>query len=377
MARKRENGDGTIYFDKSRNKFRAAIYDPYGQRLYQRFSTKEEAKAWLTEIKSQFLRDEYIAPSDMTIAEWISEWLKIYKVNLRPKTKLQYLQTFSHIEPIAALPLQAKGANVTVQRFLNSLPDTMASSSQYKIYQLLSASVKKAHRLGLISKNFMELVEAPKVEHEEVEIFTQEEIKLIFDYLQSPETPVLLKRHYPFILLAATTGARLGELLALKWRYVDFKENKIHIAATLQALPQQPPVCLPPKTKASKRYITIPKSVSNELYKLKTGYGKIRYMKTQDDFVFMTRAGTPFLPSNMRRAWATILTGAGVKYKKLHSLRHTHATQLLAGGVPLLEVSKRLGHSKPSHTLNLYGHAIPNMDKIVAEKVAEIYDVSV
>lgn len=375
MVRKRENGDGTIYFDKSRNKFRAAIYDPCGQRLYQRFNTKEEAKAWLTEIKSQFLRDEYVAPNNMTIADWISEWLKIYKANLRPKSKLQYLQTFSHIEPIAALPLQAKGANVTVQRFLNALPDTMASSSQYKIYQLLSASIKKAYKLGLINKNFMELVEAPKVEQEEVEIFTQGEIKLIFDYLQSPEAPAILKRHYPFVLLAATTGARLGELLALKWQYMDFKENKIRINTTLQTLPHQPPVCLPPKTKASKRYITIPESVAAELQKLKTGYGKIRYIKHPEDFVFVTRAGTPFLPSNMRRAWASILSGAGVDYKKFHCLRHTHATQLLAGSIPLLEVSKRLGHSKPSHTLNLYGHAIPNLDKIVAEKVAKIYAI--
>lgn len=78
----------------------------------------------------------------------------------------------------------------------------------------------------------------------------------------------------------------------------------------------------------------------------------------------------------MRRAWSVILKGAEVNYKKFHCLRHTHATQLLSGGVPLLEVCKRLGHSKPSHTLNLYGHAIPNMDKMVAEQVAKIYEIS-
>lgn len=169
----------------------------------------------------------------------------------------------------------------------------------------------------------------------------------------------------------------LGELLALKWRYVDFKENKIRIVSTLQVLPHQQPTTTPPKTKAGRRFITIPQQIADALKKLKTGNGKIMYFKLPDDFVFTTRAGTPFLPTNIRRVWKVILKGAGVDYKKFHCLRHTHATQLLAGSVLLLEVTKRLGHSKPSHTLNLYGHAIPNFDKAVAEKVAEIYDIIV
>lgn len=374
MVKKRENGEGTVYFDKQRNKYRAAITDPYGQRLFKRFNTREEAKDWLTDIRSQFARDTYVAPNDMTISDWIIEWIKTYKANLRPKSKLQYLQSFSHIEPIADMPLQAKSANLTVQRFLNGLPDTMASSSKYKIYQLLSAAVKKAYMLGIINKNFMDLVEPPKVTHEEVEIFTQAEIKKILDYLQNPTTTSRLRRHYAFILLAATTGARLGELLSLRWKNVDTKENTIKIVSTLQALPGRPPEDMPTKTAAGRRYITIPERVTAALLALKKS-GKILYMDKQD-YVFRTRAGTPFLPSNMRRAWSVILKGAEVNYKKFHCLRHTHATQLLSGGVPLLEVCKRLGHSKPSHTLNLYGHAIPNMDKMVAEQVAKIYEIS-
>lgn len=206
MPKKRENGEGSIYFDKTRNKYRTAIYDPCGQRLYKRFDSREEAKNWLADIKAQFMRDEYVAPNDITLAEWIIEWLKIYKKELRLKAKLQYLQSFAHIEPIADLLLQSKSANLTVQRFLNSLPADMASSSKYKIYQLLAASVKKAYMLGIISKNFMELVESPKVTYEDIEIFTQAEIKKVFDYLLSPSTPSRLRRHYPFVLLAATTG---------------------------------------------------------------------------------------------------------------------------------------------------------------------------
>lgn len=62
-----------------------------------------------------------------------------------------------------------------------------------------------------------------------------------------------------------------------------------------------------------------------------------------------------------------------VPYRKFHCLRHIHATQLLAVGVPILEVSKRLGQSRPSHTLNLYGHAIHGFDENITQEVDDIF----
>jgi integrase len=59
----------------------------------------------------------------------------------------------------------------------------------------------------------------------------------------------------------------------------------------------------------------------------------------------------------------------------MHTLRHTHATELLAAGIPIVEVARRLGHSKISHTLELYGHAIKNYDEKIAKKVQELYVV--
>lgn len=61
------------------------------------------------------------------------------------------------------------------------------------------------------------------------------------------------------------------------------------------------------------------------------------------------------------------------RHKKFHALRHTHATDLLAGGENIMEVTRRLGHSKASTTLDLYGHAIPGNDVKVAQKVAKLY----
>lgn len=60
-------------------------------------------------------------------------------------------------------------------------------------------------------------------------------------------------------------------------------------------------------------------------------------------------------------------------HKKFHALRHTHATMLLASGEPVIDVSRRLGHSKPSITLDVYGHAIPGHDQKIADKISGLY----
>ena len=76
----------------------------------------------------------------------------------------------------------------------------------------------------------------------------------------------------------------------------------------------------------------------------------------------------------MGGAWKSILKCANIEYKNFHVLRHTHATQLLANGVPLVEVTRRLGHSKVSFTLDKYGHATPNYDKGISDKITQIYN---
>lgn len=80
-------------------------------------------------------------------------------------------------------------------------------------------------------------------------------------------------------------------------------------------------------------------------------------------------------PNQIERAWRSILLLASILHKKFHTLRHTHATQLLANGVPLLEVSKRLGHRKASHTLDFYGYAIPGHDASLPNKNSKIFNL--
>lgn len=96
----------------------------------------------------------------------------------------------------------------------------------------------------------------------------------------------------------------------------------------------------------------------------------------QEQLCFITKNSTPISPHNAERAWRSIIRKTSIPYRNFHVLRHTHATQLLANGVPIIEVSRRLVHARISHTLELYGHAIPNYDSKIADKVKKLYLIS-
>lgn len=354
--KKRANNEGSIAFETALGLYRAAVRTP-DKRVVKRFKKKSDAQAWVKQMIADIDQGRYVPKSDYTIGDWLHEYIAVYcEPNLRPKSVLSYYSTAMHAEPIAKIKLQDMTPH-SAQLFINDLPRSMAASSRLKLYRLLKAAVQKAKLLGLIRDNFMDPVAAPKlVKERQVEIFTQEEIKLILDRCQSC-------RIYPIIVLAIATGCRMGELLGLRVEdihpdYIDIKRSVSEVLGV--------PMETPPKTAAGLRKVTISPGVRA----LIPTAGK-----DATAYVFTTRNGTPYRTTNIGKYWHNALQLAGVPYRNFHCLRHTHATQLLAAGVPLLEVTKRLGHAKASHTLNLYGHAVPGLDSQIPSKVTQIFGI--
>lgn len=366
MARKRINGEGSINYENARDKYRAAITDPNGKRIVKRFDNPDDAITWLSTTKSEIFKGSYIPPSDITVGEWLIEWLKTYIApNVRPKTVLRYKQTMNYLTPLANIRLQHLTAH-SVQQFYND--SILSNNAKNKLHKLLKAAITKAHILDLINKNIMLAIAAPRVEKTEIVIFSQQDIQQILNTLQSKSTNLRLRKYYPMMLLAITTGARLGEILGLKWPCVT--NNRIIINNSLQEISGKL-IDMPPKTPAGNRSIIVPEEVMSALNSLRQSDKVIELQ----GYVFHTLNRTPYAPRNIERIWKATLKAAGIEHKKFHCLRHTHATQLLASGIPLLEVAKRLGHSKASHTLDLYGHAIPGYDEHLPEKIKNIYSL--
>jgi len=368
-TRKRRNGEGSISADAERGGYRAWITSPNGKRISKRFSVESEAIAWKTEQLCAMNQGTFVEPNTVTVGEWALRWLTAKKQAVSIGTYENYLYISGHLDLISTIALQELLPH-HIDTLYIELNKIISGCTVHKVHKLLKAMLKKAAALNIVSKNIMLNVDSPKFEKKDIQIFTQTEVETILKVCH--DNP-LLKRKYPMILLSATTGIRLGELLGLRWCDVLFPTDEIFIRKSIKASKTQGIYLGSVKTKAGIRKIKITEDMVKLLRSLRADVKNMDI--NQETFVFPARTGNPISPRNMERAWDTIIRNAGVPYKNIHVLRHTHATELLALGVPIIEVSRRLGHSKVAHTLDLYGHAIPNYEDKIVDKVAQLYAV--
>jgi len=205
--------------------------------------------------------------------------------------------------------------------------------------------------------------EKPKAKRKPVEILEPDEAKAALASIEG---------HYlwPIAFVALRTGMRRGELMGLYWRNVRLEAATVRVWGSLE----QTGAGLrlkEPKTDSGKRTITIDPETVETLRRHKVETLEQRMAcglgGRLDDVPVFSFLGEWIPPDKVSRDWAR---NAKVK-ATFHSLRHTHASVLLNNGVDILTVSKRLGHSKPSITLDVYGHIIKGSDEKAAAVIAE------
>jgi integrase len=180
-------------------------------------------------------------------------------------------------------------------------------------------------------------------------------------------------RLYVPAMVALFTGARLGEVLALRWSRVDLDGKTISIREALE-LTKAGIRFKAPKTKAGRRDVTLPDLLVNALrehrkerleLQIKLGAGRL----PDDALLFANLEGGPLQPSNVSSDWGELAGRIGVPDVTFHGLRHTHASQLIDAGVDIVTISKRLGHARPSVTLAIYAHMFQKDDAKAAAAI--------
>lgn len=358
----RKYNQGSVCYEPDRKKYRAYIMVT-GKKYTRRFDTKADAVAWTQKMLLAVHEGDFVAPSSMATGEWLLHYLKTYKrPTLKPTTYQRYVFTAMRTAPIAAIPIQKLNPDA-VQAFYNEL----GANAAKKMHVLLHSAFQKAKDLDMIRKNPIELVAPPKATRKEIEIYTPAELRRILSTIQDDKH---FSRFYPIVLVAMHTGMRKGEVLGLRWCDVDLEGRTLFIRQQVQALAKGEIIIDTPKTKAGKRKISIPQTVNTYLQGMRSAFPK---NLKPEQLVFRSRLLTPIRPDAISRVWKRIQEAAGVPYRTFHCLRHTHATLLLANGIPIIEVSRRLGHANVTQTLDTYGHAIPNYDQGIADKIEDIY----
>lgn len=174
----------------------------------------------------------------------------------------------------------------------------------------------------------------------------------------------------PIVAFLLGTGARRGEVLALRWRDVDWDASRVRIERSVE----QTKAGLrfkSPKTRNSRRNISVSPWLLAELrahrarqqaQRLKLGLGKA----PNDALVFARWDGETRAPHWLTQKWALAMAELKIDCT-LHALRHTHVSQLIAAGLDVLTISRRLGHASAAITLRVYGHLFANTDARAAE----------
>ena len=199
------------------------------------------------------------------------------------------------------------------------------------------------------------------------------EIALLFEALE--KEPFQWRM---FITLAITTGLRRGELVGLEWKHIDLDNGTIEVKQSIAMRIKGEAIITEPKTKKSKRRISLPDALIEQLKEYYLYARKIRLqmgdMWAGGDhfFVFCNPDGKPLHQKPQYLHFRRFLKNNGLRHIRFHSLRHTSATLLISQGVLAKIISERLGHASITTTMNVYGHALQSADKEAANKFNSI-----
>ncbi|MGA8017179.1 MAG: site-specific integrase [Candidatus Dormiibacterota bacterium] len=176
------------------------------------------------------------------------------------------------------------------------------------------------------------------------------------------------------LLTALYTGLRLSELRGLRWRDVDLTAARLSIQQTLQRRRDGSLAVHEPKTHRSRRGVSLPAAVVEAVREHRRCQLEARLLAgnawEDPDLVFTDALGRPLSETRLRHAFHRLLREAGLPRIRLHDLRHTMATLMLAQGEHPKVVSERLGHSTVSITLDTYSHVLPGLQAAAAERLA-------
>jgi len=217
--------------------------------------------------------------------------------------------------------------------------------------QILGSAVKSSK---LRASPIAQVQTAPKVRRPDIQILDDAQLLALFAHLRG-------RPLYMPVLLAASTGMRRGEVLALKWTDVDLDRAELQVRQVVELVGRKMSL-KEPKTDRSRRTITLPDRLVQELRIYRKEQWEICFKLGVGKFplVFPTWDGKLWNPSHFTKAFSREIEAAKLPHVTFHGLRHTHITHLLRSGVPVHVVSARAGHANPTVTLNIYAHLLPS-----------------
>lgn len=233
-------------------------------------------------------------------------------------------------------------------------------------HRLISTIMTCAVQWQAIFSNPCDRVKPPKISRKEARYLDEVGAEKLIAALEGKPY-----KYAVMVQLLLYTGLRRGELFGLEWHDVDFFTNCLHIERSVLYIAERGVFEDTTKTETSKRVIKLPDNAVNLLKAYQQWQNEQKeeigseWHKT--DRLFTAWNGEPMLPDTLTSWFHDFIRRKGLPDVSIHSLRHTNATLMIAGGVPIKTVSSRLGHASLTTTANIYAHAIKSADEAAAD----------
>ena len=330
---------------------------------------KKRAEAMLLEM-----RKTYVPPLSSTenppvdpqtgrvFADFLQQWLCVAKSTVMLTTYASYAGMMKS----AILPyFSEKGfllKNLTsrdIQDFYTLQLERVSANTVIHYHAIIHRALKYAVKMDMIPANPADRIERPKKDKFVGSFYDSHEVNELFFHLEGHplELPVKLGAFY---------GLRRSEILGLKWSAIDFTANTITIRHTVTSCnvdgKHVEVAADTTKTKSSMRTLPLVPDFRDLLLRKKEEQAHYRrlcgrsYCTDYLDYVCVNELGERLKPNTLSSGFKRILETNGMRVIRLHDLRHSCASLLLANGVPMKQIQEWLGHSDFSTTANIYAH---------------------
>jgi integrase len=343
------------------------------QRWHSFKGTKRQAQIECARLISEFQDGTAIEPSRMTVAAFLDRWIEHMQGQVSPRSHERYAEIArKNLVPLlSGLTLTKLQPAHISQAYAKALASGrrdgqggLSARTVTHMHRVLREALQQAVRWQLLARNPADAVKPPKVERKQMNV------------LDTDATAALIEAARPYrifvpILLGVLCGLRRGEIAALRWRSVDLEVGQLRVVASIE---QTKAGCREKETKSGRdRVVALPAMLTAELRRHRAEQAQellqLGVRLADDSYVVAQADGNPLQPNSLTHAFTDFLEGHGLQRVRLHDLRHSHATHLLAAGIHPRVASERLGHSKVGITLDLYSHVLPGMQAEAAAAV--------
>lgn len=347
---------GSVYQRKSDGRWCGEVSrtneDGSRQKRVVTAKTRAEVLVKLDEVRAAWKKS---APrikrdSTMTVGRYLDGWLKTHKGSVAPSTWMHREQHVrNHIKPHIG---QQRIGRLAVKHVEQMLKDIVAAGFSARtaghVRATLRVALGEAVREGIVDVNVAMGARGPKVRQVEQKHLSAEDARTLIAATKGDELG-------PLWMLALTSGARAGELCGLSWGDIDLDAGQMHIRVQwTRGLVRYELRQL--KTEQSRRVVPLTPEMVEVLMEMKSADMAHGWGSDSDPVFHDPWVGERLDPTRLAGRLKTALKAAGLPIVRFHDLRHSAASLMLASGVDIVAVSRVLGHSNVTTTLNTYGH---------------------